>query len=59
MARPLLDRMWRFRLTSFPPPELDHIRFVCMVDDARARSILGFSPKHDLESTVQAVESDD
>jgi UDP-glucose 4-epimerase len=59
MVRPLLDRMWKLRLTSFPPPELDHIRFVCMVDDARARQILGFQPKHDLQQTVFAVESDD
>ncbi len=28
-----------------PRPELDHIRFVCMVDDRRARQVLGFSPR--------------
>jgi UDP-glucose 4-epimerase len=47
--------MWRYRLTSFPTPELDHIRYVCMVDDTRARDVLRFTPSFDLESTVRAV----
>lgn len=55
LARPLLDRLWRYRLTTFPPPELDHIRFVCMVDDTRAREILGFVPTRDLVTTVRSV----
>ncbi len=46
----------RFRLTSFPAPELDHIRYVCMVDDRRARDDLGYMPAHDAEETVRAVE---
>ncbi len=58
LARPVLDRMWRYRITSFPTPELDHIRYVCMVDDTRAREILGFSPRYSLEDTVRAVETE-
>jgi UDP-glucose 4-epimerase len=58
LARSALDRLWRFRLTSFPSPELDYIRYVCMVDDTRAREVLGYHPKHDMRQTVQAVESD-
>jgi UDP-glucose 4-epimerase len=42
-------------MTSFPAPELDHIRYVCMVDDSRARELMGFEPKHDIKSTVDAV----
>ena len=56
IANAVLDRMWRYRMTSFPTPELDHIRYVCMVDDTRAREILGFSARYGLEETVQAVE---
>ena len=37
LAKPLLTALWRGKLTSFPVPELDHIRFVCMVDGTRAR----------------------
>lgn len=51
-ARTMLDQMWKLRLTSFPAPELDHLRYVCMVDDHRAREILGFAPAFDLEQTM-------
>jgi UDP-glucose 4-epimerase len=55
VARAALDRLWRYRLTSFPPPELDHIRYLCMVDDTRARNVLGYEPRHSLEDTVRSV----
>jgi UDP-glucose 4-epimerase len=56
VARAVLRRMWSLRLTTFPPPELDHIRFVCMVDDRRARHVLGFAPRMSLEETVRSVD---
>ena len=56
LARMALRRLWSLRLTTFPPPELDHIRFVCMVDDRRARQILGFTPGMSLEQTVRSVD---
>jgi UDP-glucose 4-epimerase len=56
LARVALRRMWSLRLTSFPPPELDHIRYVCMVDDRRARQVLGFSPQKSLDETALAVD---
>ena len=52
----MMNRMWALRLTTFPPPELDHIRYVCMVDDKRARDVLRFAPLHTIEQTVRAVE---
>jgi UDP-glucose 4-epimerase len=52
----LLRRMWSLRLTNFPAPELDHIRFVCMVDDRRAREVLGYAPQRSIEETVRAVD---
>jgi UDP-glucose 4-epimerase len=48
--------MWSLRLTTFPPPELDYIRYVCMVDDRRARTVLGFVPQWLLEDTVLSVD---
>jgi UDP-glucose 4-epimerase len=54
--RRALERMWRLRATSFPAPELDFIRYVCMVDDSRAKSELGYRPMRDLEATVRAVD---
>lgn len=55
----VLDRMWKYRMTSFPTPELDHIRYVCMIDDTRAREILGFAATRNLEETVHAVAGDE
>jgi UDP-glucose 4-epimerase len=59
MAKVFLNRMWSLRLSSFPVPELDHIRYVCMVDDARSRRELGFSPAVSVEDTVRSVVADE
>ncbi len=56
LARIVLHRLWSLRLTTFPPPELDYIRYVCMVDDRRAREGLGYAPTMSLEETVLAVD---
>jgi UDP-glucose 4-epimerase len=55
LAEVLVQRLWNIGMTSFPAPELDHIRYVCMVDDTRARDILGFVPRFDIKSSVDAV----
>ncbi len=54
--RAVLSRMWKVRATSFPEPELDFIRYVCMVDDSRARGDLGYESTRDLEAAVRAVD---
>lgn len=54
----LLDRLFRWRVTTFPAPELDFIRYVCMVDDSRARSVLGYAPRHNLMQTLAAVDDE-
>jgi UDP-glucose 4-epimerase len=55
VAQRVLTALWRSRLTSFPVPELDHIQYVCMVDDRRAREQLGFRPRYGLRETIRAV----
>ena len=57
-AKAAVERMWKLRLASFPAPELDFIRYVCMVDDTRAREVLGHRPRFDLERTVRSVLSE-
>ncbi|MFO0605711.1 MAG: NAD-dependent epimerase/dehydratase family protein [Polyangiales bacterium] len=52
----MLRGLFRYRLSSFPAPELDHIRYVCMVDDRRARELMGYAPRHSLAATVRAVD---
>ena len=56
LATGIIQNLWRYRVTSFPAPELDHIRYVCMVDDRRARDVLGYQPAHDIAETVRAVD---
>jgi len=56
LATGIIQSLWRYRVTSFPAPELDHIRYVCMVDDRRARAELGYAPEHAIEETVRAVD---
>ena len=55
VAELVVNRLWKLGMTSFPAPELDHIRYVCMVDDRRARQIMGYKPRHDLKQTVEAI----
>lgn len=47
-----LRAAFRLRMTSFPPPELDHIRFVCMVDGSRFERDLEFRPSRSLKDII-------
>jgi UDP-glucose 4-epimerase len=58
LAKAAVKNLFRFRLTSFPAPELDFIRYVCMVDDSKARSELSYAPEHGLEATLKAVDEE-
>jgi UDP-glucose 4-epimerase len=55
IAQRALNGLFRSRLTSFPAGELDHIRYVCMVDDTRARRELGYRHRFDIKQTLEAV----
>ena len=58
LARFGVNRLWSLRMTSFPAPELDFVRYVCMVDDQRARDVLGYRPAFDIDETLQAVDDE-
>ena len=58
LAKAAVKNLFRFRLTSFPAPELDFIRYVCMVDDTKARTEIGCAPRHNLEATLRAVDDE-
>lgn len=53
-----LNSLWKVRMTSFPAPELDFIRYVCMVDDSRARHVLGYDHQFTIEQTLRAVDEE-
>lgn len=58
LAKTGLSGLFRLGLSRFPGPELDFIRYVCMVDDSLARAELGYVPAYDLESTLRAVDDE-
>lgn len=55
IARPLLRALFRYRLASFPPEELDHIQFLCMVDGSRWTTETGWAPAHSMRETIRSV----
>jgi UDP-glucose 4-epimerase len=58
LARFGLGRLWSLHMTSFPAPELDFVRFVCMVDDRRARDELGYEPAFNMDETLHSVDDE-
>jgi UDP-glucose 4-epimerase len=58
IARPLLGTLFRYRLANFPPPELDHIQFLCMVDGSRWRADVGWVPQHSMKETIRSVDGE-
>jgi len=55
LARPLLDILFKYRLASFPPPELDHIQFLCAVDGSRWVKDVGWRPRYSMRETIRSV----
>ena len=58
IARPLLATLFRYRLANFPPPELDHIQFLCMVDGSRWTADVGWVTQHSMKETIRSVDSE-
>ena len=55
LARPILSTLFRYRLASFPPEELDHIQFLCAVDGSRWAQEADWKPRHTMRETIRAV----
>src|SRR5690606_21955455 len=58
-ARPLLNTLFKYRLAHFPPPELDHIQFLCAVDGSRWEKDVGWKSEYSLRETIRAVDPDE
>ncbi|MBI5508135.1 MAG: SDR family oxidoreductase [Deltaproteobacteria bacterium] len=59
IARALLERAWKYRLTSFPAPELDHIRYNTVLDTSRAKEVLGIEPERSLYEILEPFRAED
>ena len=55
LARPLLSFMFKYRIAHYPPEELDHIQYLCMVDAARWEKELGWKPQYSMRETIRSV----
>ena len=55
VARPLLSTLFRYRLANYPPEELDHIQFLCMVDGTRWAGETRWQPRHSMKDTIRSV----
>lgn len=55
LIRPLLRRAFDARLTGFPPEEVDHIQYLCVVDGSRFVREAGWAPRWSLRDTIRSV----
>jgi len=55
LARSALGLLFRYRLASFPPPELDHIQFLCAVDGAAWQKEASWKPHYSMRETIRSV----
>lgn len=55
VARPLLGLLFKYRIANFPPPELDHIQFLCAVDGTRWSHDTQWKPHHSMRETIRSV----
>ncbi len=56
LAAPLVSKLfWRLGLAPFRGTELNHLRYVCMVDGSRAQRELEFKARRTIKEAVQAA----
>ena len=58
IARPLLSVLFRYRLAEFPPPELDHIQFLCNVDGSAWVRDVHWVPRYSMRETIRSVDGE-
>lgn len=61
MPEPLLriglELAWSLKLSDWPMPEVEHLKYICMVDDAAARGVLGFKPRYTIDDIVEDLRT--
>ena len=56
LAGPALSTLNTLGKTDMHAEYLNHFRYVCMVDDSRARATLSYKHERDLNETISAVD---
>lgn len=54
--RAALNAAFRYRLSSFPPGELDHLKYTCLVDGKRAQQELKYQPEYTLMQSLMTLK---
>ena len=55
LVRLLVRRAFEARLSGFPPQEVDHIQYLCVVDGSRFAREAGWAPAFSLRDTIRSV----
>ena len=55
LVRFLVRRAFEARLSGFPPEEVDHIQYLCVVDGSRFAREAGWAPAFSLRETIRSV----
>ncbi len=55
LVRPLVRQAFEARLSSFPPEEVDHIQYLCVVDGSRFAREAEWTPAFSLRDTIRSV----
>lgn len=55
MVGPMMKMSWALKLGDWRGPELDHLKYVCMVDDSLARAALRYKHSHDLDDILREL----
>ncbi len=54
---PFIRPLWGRGLSPAPLPHVDYLRYNCLLDDTRAREVLGYQPERDMRTALEAVRS--
>ncbi len=56
VLRALMRSAFRYRLSSFPPGELDHLKYTCLIDGSLAAKELKYEPKVNLSTILKNLK---
>jgi hypothetical protein len=57
LGRSIAATLWSAQLVDMPPAFLNYLRWSWVCDDARMVALTGFSPQHDITTTLQIYAS--
>lgn len=55
--RTFLKMSFKYKLSSYPPGELDHLKYTCLVDGKRAERELGYKPDYTLMQSLMTLKT--